>query len=179
MLFSGTNTPGGADGFSDTWEWNGVTRTWSELHPVSHPSGRAMNQLVYDPPTRTVVLFGGVTANLTPLNDTWTWNGIDWVQHFPTANPAPRNGPALAYDAALGAVVLFGGAIGTCCSDNLNDTWTWNGVDWTETYPSSALPKARNAPNMDYDPLRKVILLFGGDTLGPVLDDTWFLTPGL
>ena len=28
---------------------------------------------------------------------------------------------------------------------------------------------------MDYDPLRKVLLMFGGATSGPVLDDTWFL----
>jgi hypothetical protein len=114
-------------------------------------------------------------ANLTPLNDTWTWNGIDWTRQFPASSPAPRNGPALAYDAALGAVVLFGGAVGTCCANNLNDTWTWNGADWTEIYPANTLPSARNAPAMDYDPLSQVLLMFGGDISGPALDDTWLL----
>jgi len=176
LLFGGTNTPNGDDAFSDTWAWNGVSKTWTELHPISHPYGRAANQLVYDTANRTVVLFGGVTTNLTPLNDTWTWNGINWTQQFPTSAPSPRNGPALAYDATLGAVVLFGGAVGTCCSDSLNDTWTWNGVNWTEIYPANTLPPARNAPAMDYDPLRKVVLMFGGaGDSGRELDDSWFL----
>ena len=176
LLFSGTNTPAGDDSFSDTWAWNGVTKTWTELYPTSHPAGRTMNQLIYNPATRTVVLFGGVTTDLTPLNDTWTWNGINWTRHFPATSPAPRNGPALAYDPGLSAVVLFGGAVGTCCSDSLNDTWTWNGVNWTEIYPANTLPSARNAPAMDYDPLRKVVLMFGGAAdSGRELDDTWFL----
>jgi hypothetical protein len=176
LLFGGSNTPNGDDAFSDTWAWNGVTKSWTELHPSSHPSGRAGNQLVYDAANRTVVLFGGVTTSLTPLNDTWTFNGINWTRHFPASSPAPRNGPGLAYDANLSAVVLFGGAVGACCSDNLNDTWTWNGMNWTEVYPANTLPTARNAPAMDFDPLRKVILMFGGASSGPVLDDTWFLT---
>jgi hypothetical protein len=57
----------------------------------------------------------------------------------------------------------------------MNDTWTWNGVNWTEIYPAT-LPPARNAPAMDYDPLRKVVLMFGGAAdSGRELDDTWFL----
>jgi hypothetical protein len=152
LLFGGTNTPGGDDSFSDTWTWDGLTKTWTELSPASHPSGRTMNPLVYDAANGTVLLFGGVTSNLTPLNDTWTWNGIDWNRRLPTASPAPRNGPSLAYDATLGAAGLFGGAVGVCCSDNLNDTWTWNGANWKEIYPANTLPTARNAQVMDYDP---------------------------
>lgn len=176
VLFGGTNTPDADDGFSDTWAWDGVSKTWTELHPISHPSGRAANPLVYDAANGAIVLFGGVTTNVTPLNDTWTWSGTDWTQQFPTSVPSPRNGPALAYDPSLSAVVLFGGAVGTCCADSLNDTWTWNGVNWTEIYPANTLPSARNAPAMDYDPLRKVVLMFGGAAdSGRELDDTWFL----
>jgi len=176
LLFSGTNSPDGDDCFDDTWAWNGITKTWTQLHPAAHPPGRTMNQLVYDGTTHTVVLFGGVTAGLTDLADTWTWDGINWAQQSPASNPGPRNGPVLTYDDSLHAVVLFGGAIGPCCSDNLNDTWTWNGADWMEIYPGTMLPPARNAPTMSYDPLYKVVLLFGGDSNGPLLDDTWYLT---
>jgi len=176
LLFGGSNTSGGDDAFSDTWAWNGVSKTWTELHPTSHPSGRAANQLVYDAANRTVVLFGGVTTNLTPLNDTWTWNGLNWTEQFPTSVPSPRNGVSLAYDSGLGAVVLFGGAVGSCCSDSLNDTWTWNGVNWTEIYPSNTLPSARNAQAMDYDTRRNVVVMFGGAAdSGRLLGDTWFL----
>jgi len=175
VLFSGTNSPGGDDAFSDTWAWDGVAKTWTELHPASRPPGRTMNQLVFDGANRTIVLFGGVTTDLTPLNDTWTFNGSNWTEQSPATSPAPRNGPALAYDPGLRAVVLFGGAVGACCYDNLNDTWTWNGVNWTEIYPTGTLPQARNAPAIAYDALRKVVLMFGGASSGPVLDDSWFL----
>jgi hypothetical protein len=177
LLFGGTNTPNGDDCFDDTWAWNGITKTWTQLHPATHPSARGPNQLVFDEATRRVVLFGGVTSGLTELTDTWTWDGVNWTQQFPASNPGPRNGLAMVYDAALGAIVLFGGAIGPCCSHNLNDTWTWNGIDWTEIYPANTPPPARNAPVMGYDSLHKVILLFGGDGDGRFLDDTWFLTP--
>jgi hypothetical protein len=140
LLFGGTNSPNGDNSFDDTWAWNGITKTWTELHPAAHPSPRTINQLVYDSATGTVVLFGGVTSDLTPLNDTWTWNGTNWIQHFPASSPPPSNGPGLAYDAALKAVVLFGGAVGTCCSDSVNDTWVWNGGNWTEIYPSNTTP---------------------------------------
>jgi hypothetical protein len=176
LLFSGTNSANQANCFDDTWAWNGINKTWTELHPADHPPGRTMNPLVHDEATSTVVLFGGVTTNLTNLNDTWTWDGINWHQHFPASNPGQRNGPALAYDAGLRAVVLFGGSVGPCCSDNLNDTWTWNGVNWTKMYPINTLPQSRNAPAMGYDFLYKVVVLFGGASDGPLLDDTWYLT---
>jgi hypothetical protein len=177
LLFGGTNTPDGDDAFDDTWAWDGIARTWTRLNPAAHPSARLINQLVYDGATRTVLLFGGVTANLTDLNDTWTWDGANWTPHFPASNPGPRNGPSLAYDAALRAVLLFGGAVGACCSNSLNDTWAWDGANWTEIYPANTPPRARNAANMDYNPLYQVVLLFGGDSSGPVLDDTWLLAP--
>ena len=175
VLFGGNNMAGGDGAFGDTWTWDGVAKTWTQHSPANHPSARGPNQLVYDEATRTVVLFGGVTTNLTDLNDTWTWDGSNWTQQFPPSAPSPRNGPALAYDPGLGAVLLFGGAVGICCADNLNDTWTWNGSNWTEIYPSNTLPRSRNAANMDYDPIYKVVLLFGGDSSGPVLGDTWLL----
>jgi len=177
MLFGGTNMAGGDDAFSDTWTWDGIAKTWTQLHPAVHPSARATNQLVYDEANQNVVLFGGVTTNLTDLSDTWTWDGTNWTRHFPSSNPGLRNGPSLAYDSGLKAVVLFGGAVGTCCSNSLNDTWTWNGSKWTEIYPANTLPGKRNAATMNYDPLFKSVFLFGGNrsTSGPVLGDTWLL----
>ena len=175
VLFGGANLAGGDGGFDDTWTWDGVTRTWTQQNPASHPSPRASNQLVYDPASRNVVMFGGVTNNLTSLNDTWTWDGVNWTERFPATSPAARNGPGLAYDAGLHAVVLFGGAVGACCSNNLNDTWTWDGVNWTQVYPANTLPAARNAPGMVYDAGERAVILFGGATAGPLLSDTWLL----
>jgi Galactose oxidase, central domain len=174
VLFGGANLAGGDGGFSDTWTWDGIAKTWTQQNPTTHPSAPTTNQLVYDEATSTVVLFGGVTTNLTDLDDTWTWDGTNWTQQFPSSSSSPRNSPAMAYDPGLRAVVLFGGAVGTCCSDNLNDTWTWNGVNWTEIHPANTLPHGRNSAGMTYDPAYKALLLFGGQAAEP-LGDTWLL----
>jgi hypothetical protein len=39
----------------------------------------------------------------------------------------------MAYDAAAGTVVMFGG---DGLNGALNDTWTWNGSDWTQQTPA-------------------------------------------
>ena len=176
VLFGGNNMSGGNGAFADTWIWNGLTRSWTQQHPGSSPSARGSIQLIYDQTTQKVVLFGGTTANLATLNDTWTWNGTTWTQQFPASAPSARNGAALAYDPGLAAVLLFGGAVGICCSNNVNDTWTWNGTNWTQIFPSSTLPSSRNTPGMVYDSSSKVVLLFGGQASNVVLGDTWRLT---
>jgi len=182
VLFGGAFNNSGLVGttLDDTWTWDGIAKTWTQQNPASHPSARAPNQLVYDKAAGNVVLFGGVSGP-ADLNDTWTWDGASWTQQNPAANPGLRNGPALAYDGGLNAVVLFGGAVGPCCSNNLNDTWGWGGRNWTQIYPANSLPHARNAANMEYDAMHRVVLMFGGDTniagdSNGVLGDTWLLS---
>jgi hypothetical protein len=80
----------------------------------------------------------------------------------------------MTYDAAVGAVVLFGGYPGTDWGETLNDTWTWNGTDWTEIYPAT-VPPNRYSFGMDYDPVNKALLMFGGFSSGPARGDTWLL----
>lgn len=176
MLFGGNNMSGGDGPLDDTWTWDGNAKTWTQQHPTSQPSARGSAPAVYDEATRSVLLFGGVTTNLTTLNDTWTWDGINWRQHSPALSPAPRCSPGMAYDPDLRAVVLFGGAVGTNCTNNLNDTWTWDGLHWTQIYPADGLPNGRNGPVMDYDFGNKAVLLFGGSgNSGRPLGDTWLL----
>src|SRR2546422_7133759 len=74
----------------------------------------------------------------------------------------------MAYDAARGQVVLFGGC---CAGDLLGDTWTWDGIDWTQRTPAHA-PSARFA-TMAYDAARGQVVLFGGLYNGTSFDDTW------
>jgi hypothetical protein len=75
----------------------------------------------------------------------------------------------MAYDASRGQVVLFGGDFD---SASVNDTWTWNGTDWTERAPAHS-PPARQAMGMAYDAARGQIVLFGGFDNSGVLGDTW------
>ncbi len=95
----------------------------------------------------------------------------DWRRRTSATSPAPRFGHAMAYDSARGVTVLFGGH---STYNVYDDTWEWNGTDWTERF--SALgnrPPARFEHAMVYDSIRGVTVLFGGQGGSTLLGDTW------
>jgi hypothetical protein len=120
------------------------------------------------PATGTVVISEQPTVSDPPTNATWS------LKQSQTTPPLGRERHGLAYDQVRSEVVLFGG-FGMpdpifpdqwgCC---LNDTWTWDGVAWTEKSPANP-PSARHGMTMVYDGARREVVLFGGTGL----DDTW------
>ena len=81
---------------------------------------------------------------LTPSGQTWIWTGV-WTREHPSATPTARDGSAFAYDASSGQVVVFGGIGLTGHASGLyNQTWTWNGTDWSlrggSTAPAVSIP---------------------------------------
>jgi N-acetylneuraminic acid mutarotase len=59
--------------FGDTWAYDSVTNTWTELRPAGEaPAARQYPSLVYVPPTGQVVMFGGSTPTAS-RNDTWAF----------------------------------------------------------------------------------------------------------
>jgi len=140
----------------------------------SAPSARADAAIAYDAATHSTVLFGGNDGR-SVYGDTWTWD-VTWNAMLPVTSPSPRQGPAMAFDGAAGNVVLFGGssfpfATGTA----YGDTWTWDGINWTEQFPPVS-PSPRLWSTMVYDPKDKTVLLFGGsNTSGgdDAFSDTW------
>ncbi len=176
LLFSGQDYTGAAL-LTDTWTWNGST--WTQLYPAHSPGPLESAAIAYDPATRQVVLFGGIsTANTggTAISgDTWTWNGSDWTQQHPVSSPPARMDANLAYDAASSQLVLFGGKHTTGFTPALNDTWTWNGSNWVQQYPAS-VPPARSQASLAYDGAINQLVLFGGQNAtgyGVALNDTW------
>jgi hypothetical protein len=177
VLFGGRNDGNGVP-FGDTWTWDGVT--WTEQFPRVSPSARSA-PMAYDPLTQTVLLFGGIGASNgdyggTPIGDTWEWNGRTqtWTQLSPATSPSPR-WATLAYDALTKTVVLFGGANGggDCCNIYYNDTWTWNGVTWTQQSPANS-PPPRTAHSMAYDRSLLQVVVTGGYSIpGQGLNDEW------
>jgi hypothetical protein len=76
----------------------------------------------------------------------------------------------MAYDGATGTAVLFGG---DGMFGPLDDTWTWNGSDWTQQHPAAS-PSARWHAPMAYDGATGTAVLFGGAAINPdALNDTW------
>jgi hypothetical protein len=177
LLFGGT---GSAGNLQDTWTWDGIAKTWTEHDPPVRPSARQA-PLAYDRANQTVVMFGGGEwqavvphSGGAALGDTWVWNGTTWAQSFPTTSPTPRSYFSMAYDARIGLVVLFGGAISGDWPNSTDDTWTWNGTNWTQLDPAT-VPPNRYGFGMAYDSLHNVIVMFGGYSTGPGRNDTWRL----
>jgi hypothetical protein len=75
----------------------------------------------------------------------------------------------MAYDTATGGIVLFGGSAN---SNDLNDTWTFNGTTWAQLSPTTS-PPARAYASMAYDPATGGVVLFGGSGTSSDLSDTW------
>jgi len=75
----------------------------------------------------------------------------------------------MTYDAATGDVVLFGG-LGA--GGYLADTWTWNGVSWSQLSPATS-PPPRDYASMVYDAATGDVVLFGGNTGSSFPADTW------
>jgi hypothetical protein len=177
--------------YNDTWEWNGATKTWTDVTPPSgsSPSARIGCGMVYYPPVGEIVMFGGGYGDpWTELyfNELWTWNGTGWSQIGPDAGssapwPPARADAAMVYDSSRGVLVLFGGY-----RDNgatlLNDTWElrYDGINWAwEEKCVGCLdrPAARQGHAMAYDEQRGLSVLFGGLNGQPGdwhnFSDTW------
>ena len=160
--------------------WTGVAATpkleWIKPSLVGLPPARTSASTVYDPAMGATLLYGGNTYN-TLFGDTWAFSKAKgWTQLTPAVSPPPLQGASLAYDPTTKTVMLFGGGlthIGESPSES-NQTWTWDGVTWTQQFPPVS-PTARswNATNgMVFDSrLGKVLLFGGGGTTN--FNDTW------
>jgi hypothetical protein len=123
------------------------------------PTPRFSPTMAYDAAEREMVLFGGETAGLTFLADTWAWDGHRWAQLHPAHSPSARASAEMAYDPRHQQLVLFGG-YGTLGFD-LADTWLWNGDDWTQATPAFT-PTHTQEEGMTYFAGTGTVLMFSG-----------------
>ena len=134
VVFGGANGAGNA--LNDTHEavagGTGAT-TFSLVHPVSAvPAARYEHAMVFDKARRMTVMYGGRDGD-TRFDETWEWDGMDWVLKSPAHSPGQRSGHDMVYDEERERIVLFGGYRGDGNSPGLqNDTWEWDGEDWTQ-----------------------------------------------
>ena len=73
-----------------------------------------------------------------------------------------------------GGVVLFGGVYDAPRSD----TWILTDDSWRRVLPEPE-PKARADAAHEWDPVRREMVLFGGDGRFDAFGDTWTLSPAL
>jgi hypothetical protein len=125
--------------------------------------------------TMTTTSFG--TSTTAPAGEQVPLAANTWTEIEPSgAAPSARSGHAMVYDSTRDQVILFGGSEGI---PGLNDTWAYDRVagTWKGLEPSGALPPARAAHTLVYDPKRDRAILFGGGDLSGGFDDIWAYDP--
>ncbi len=157
--------------------------TWTELYPTgSLPSARYGQEMVQDPTSGRVIMFGGFAGadGGAALKDTWAYDPTAniWTDLRPSGTlPSGRFACSIAYDPASRRLIMFGGNDGTT---RLGDTWAYDlaANTWTELKPSGTLPLGRAGHVMVYDPAGRQLIMFGGrSTETELLNDTWAYDP--
>jgi len=149
------------------------TQDWAP-GPATGPSARQLPRMAFDYARAQTVLYGGYDRGLGGArSDTWLFDGTTWTPATPATNPPPLDTHAMSYDSGRDVVTMFGGLdTGAFPGSITNDTWEWNGTDWSLQSPATS-PSARFGPAMAFDPLRAVTVMFGGSTASGQLSDTW------
>ncbi len=156
--------------YPDTRKWDGSA--WTQLFPATNIDPDFSQGSIATDGAGEAFYFGN---NGAPAygSDVYLWNSgtEDWELQSPAVSPPIRQGAGWCYGGPTLGYVLFGGrAFGGAY---LDDTWLWDGSEWTEVFPIS-VPPARAYMPMASTPTK--IILFGGANGGGLLNDTWTLT---
>jgi hypothetical protein len=167
VVFGGISPQGYA--FPETYEYKGIG--WSTPMPSISPKPRWAGAMAFDAKRNEMVLFGGMDSAMA-YDETWVYDGVAWKQRTPQHRPSPRISAAMTYDAARHVLVLFGGSFPGTPAISLNETWTWDGSDWTLAQAATA-PAPRSEAALTFDPIRSRAVLFGGSNALGLFADTW------
>jgi hypothetical protein len=147
---------------------------WIEPSLIGVPAARCCASAVYDTAMGATLLFGGWNyATATVFGDTWEFSkATGWKQLAPSVSPPPLWGMGMAYDPTTETVVIFGGTLNNASPGTTsNETWTWDGVTWTQQFPPVSPPAfGSNVNQMVFDSLIGKVVLFGAGSAG---NDTW------
>jgi hypothetical protein len=163
VLFGGFN----GKYLGDTWMWNGATSQWSQVQPAQSPAAMTGPALFTDPLDHHADLFGGY-GGVFYYADTWRWTGTTWRKLRRKIVPYGRSEMVYGTNPRTRSTVVFAG-LGSANPDN---TWTWDGMDWTQQSPSLQPASVYDAASA-YDRSMNAILKFGGGSGGVDLNDTW------
>jgi hypothetical protein len=161
---------------SSTYEFDPAAQTWQAFtNPSEKPPSRRFSSIAYDPVRKKTVLFGGFDL-VNFSSETWVWNGTTWDEINTRDEPNSRMLSAMFWDPIRQRITLFGG-IGRQTRDDrverFGDMWTFDGSTWTEITPA-ALPSARYATAVSFDPINNRVMMFGGKSGEETfLDELW------
>ena len=151
--------------FSDAWEWDGAD--WVKIELEGESPIASFFALAYNPDKQYALsLWSSYPGG------TWSFQENTWTRLPLKIQPSHRSWTSLAYDSSRKLFVTFGGI---SQGNILNDTWLYDGKQWTPFTATSFLPTARSDMVIWYDHVRQRVLLFGGHNEGDVFNDTWEL----
>jgi hypothetical protein len=162
VLFGGGSVTGPLALRNDTWTYDGTD--WTQEAPSTSPAGRFGISLVHDLVRNVVVMYGGMTSMISiarPVAETWEWDGTNWTQITTATTPPGLTAYGLAYDSARARTVLYGGSSNPGLLMDSNQTWEYDGTDWTRITPATN-PGPLERPAMCYFAALGRIVLFGG-----------------
>ena len=147
------------------------TPSQAPLNPVPSPAPTIpaagapteVNGMAFDTATGQLIAFGTDPSSPSawPAPDTWVWNGTHWNQAVVTGRTPPaRTGASMAYDPIRQLIVLHGGYDQQ--TNWANDTWTWNGSQWSQQSPGQSPPAdgyVRAQPMCWDAPLSRVVMV--------------------
>ncbi|MBI5709372.1 MAG: hypothetical protein HZC42_03585 [Candidatus Eisenbacteria bacterium] len=143
-------------------------RRWTKLTNAGEaPAERVGAAAAYDAVRRRMLLFGGLGAGGSALNDLWALS-LDgtpaWTRLTPRGTaPIPRFGHTMTCDPAGDRFVVFGGWYQSFVP--LNDLWQLapgDSLAWTEIRPPDPRPPARAEHSAVLDPAGRRLVVFGG-----------------
>ena len=200
IVFGGWDiTTGGS--LNDLWEWDPVSGSWTlrlDGTKAGIPSARMYASLVSDNAKARLELIAGMAeyypysgaggstgfpVSPSPTQGTREVWEIDETSYAcqdrsaPSNTPLPRSNHALAYNPATGKTYVFGGI--DINQQPFDDLWEWDGKTWTQVV-ADVRPPARSDAGLAYDPVRKSLILYGGQSnqmtgmyYQTVFGDTW------
>lgn len=120
----------------DGHDWSAIPLSGGASPLVSTGMGRGGSGVAFDQKRSVWVLFGGSNA-IAALTETWISNGSTWTKQSPTTSPTGRIAGLfevsfMAWDPSHGRALLFGGSVADQSKASLGDTWTWDGINWTQ-----------------------------------------------
>ena len=164
-------------GTTETWEYDG--KSWQQMK-VAHQPLRCDDGalLQYDETLHKTVLVGEDRTGNGLLSwdghewaadggtgtETWLWDGTDWTQ-VKGQQPLRATWGGLAFDGARHQTVLL---------TTRMETWTLGDGGWSKAQPSaSPVPTPNGFFSMAYDPVKRVIVFFCGESRQGPAEKDW------
>ena len=141
----------------------------SNLNPSPPPATNIEGGLVYVPPIKKFLLFGGRQGSGSTIAHDQTWlfdpQQRRWERLHPPLSPPARDLHSMVFDEANAVVILHGGRAADR-GGTFADTWIFDPANgtWTDSTKSLADPgPPMRYGNGVYDPVNKVMLMIPGE----------------